>query len=46
LDDAIEGSVTRLSGQHPIELGILLEGVAVRERGVALGREPPFAASV
>ena len=43
-DDVIEGSVTGLNGQYPIQLGVLLEGVADRERGMLLGRKP-FAAT-
>ena len=31
-------------GQYPIQLGVLLEGVADRERGMLLGRKP-FAAT-
>jgi hypothetical protein len=42
-DDVIEGSVTGLDGQYPIQLGVLLEGVADRERGIpsVVNRLPP-----
>ena len=46
LDDVVEGAVTGLDGQYPIGLGILLEGVADRERRVPLGRKSFAAAAV
>jgi len=42
--DVAEEDYEGLDGQYPIQLGVLLEGVADRERGIPLGREP-FAAT-